>query len=308
MDLPARLEAGAAVALIAPAAHLPFEREAWLPQVVEILEQDWGLRVVQSVDLTQKHLYLAGSDRARAQALQVALEDASIRGIFAIRGGYGVARMLPHLQPSRWHHQPKWVTGFSDCTLLLAFVQRHTEWQTVHSPCLVSPQFLHATAATENRDALRNLLFHQRLPRYAVQFLQGGTASGVLAGGCLSVIAAAVGTPFALDLRGRILFLEEVREAPYRIDRMLTQLKQSGALQGVRGIVFGDLHGCEPEALLWEVIHDVLGDLSIPIAYGLPCGHGERNLPLLLGAPVQLQTEPPQLTFHTLSAGTHEFT
>jgi len=298
MIRPLPLQPGDAVAVVAPSSQLRPEQQRLAEQAFQILEEDWGLQVIYTPELTRSHLHLAGTDQDRAAEFQQQLEDEKVRAVFCIRGGYGVARLLPLLQPTSWHEQSKWLVGFSDCSLLLHYLQRHTDWLVCHGPTLASPQFVGGPQADKNREALKGVLFKSESPSTPVQFLQKPeSAKGRLSGGCLSVILSALGTEAQLDLADSILFLEEVYEAPYRLDRMLTQMRQSGQFEKVRAFVFGEFVECGSPEQVKDVLLDVLGDLNLPMAIGLPHGHGEINHPLLLGQWAELDAQQNAIHF-----------
>lgn len=287
-----KLQAGDVVSVVAPASQFGRADRCLLDRGVALLES-WGLRVRVRVE-EGHHFYLAGPDAARARHLREALLDPETRAIFCTRGGYGSARLLPRLEDAV-PPSPRLLVGYSDVTTLHLAAQRF--WPPVrclHGPNLATRQLLADGAAGEgNRAALRAALFEpQRGAAYPVSMLTAGTAAGPLQGGCLSLIAASLGTPVAPRLDGAVLFFEDTGEAPYRIDRMLTQCRLAGILDGVEGIVFGVVRGCvDPYNDLRAVVVDLLGDLGVPIAFDCPCGHGDANLPLRLGVPTTLDGE-----------------
>jgi muramoyltetrapeptide carboxypeptidase len=298
MIRPLPLHPGDAVAVVAPSSQLRTEQQRLAEQAFQILNEEWDLQLKYTPELTRSHLHLAGSDQERAAEFQQQLEDENIRAIFCIRGGYGVARLLPMLRPDTWHDQPKWLIGFSDCSLLLHYLQRHTDWLVCHGPTLASSQFVGGPQADKNREALRNVLFNSISPSSPVQFLQNlKSVEGRLSGGCLSIILSALGTKAQIDLANSILFLEEVYEAPYRLDRMLTQMRQSGQFEQVRAFVFGEFVECGTPDQVKNVLLDVLGDLNLPMAIGLPHGHGEINHPILLGQWAELDAQQNAIHF-----------
>lgn len=286
------LRPGDGCSVIAPAAQLRGADAGLLDEAVALLES-WGLRVAVRAERSH-HFYLAGPDEARAAHLAAALADPDSRAIFCTRGGYGSPRLLagpdPGLAP-----EPKLLVGYSDITALhLAAARLWPRVRPVHGPNLATRELLGSGPARErNRLSLYRALFD---PAYAVdeavEFLMPGRAEGPLVGGCLSLVASMLGTPFALRTRDAVLFLEDVGEAPYRIDRMLTQLRLAGVFDGVRGVVFGTMHGCEDAYNdVRDVIRDVLGGFAFPVAFGLPSGHGPVNLALPLGAHARLDGE-----------------
>jgi muramoyltetrapeptide carboxypeptidase len=186
---------------------------------------------------------------------------------------------------------PKWVVGFSDVTALFAYLQRVAGVAALHGPCLAAPGAISSPRRAENLAALRRALFERELRAdYPMEWVWrpgggAGGAGGRLVGGCLAVLVTTLGTPWELDTRDAILFLEDTDEAPYRIDRMITHLRTAGKFEGLRGIAFGHLQRCDgdPPGLLLEVLRDLFRDAPFPVAKGLPCGHGDLNLPLELG-------------------------
>lgn len=291
------LRPGDLVAVVAPASPLRTVDRGLLDDGVTLLES-WGLRV-RVQDGGTPYRYLSASDADRARHLHAALADSDVRAIFALRGGYGALRLLPHLAASA-AAADKFLVGYSDITVVHAVAQRL--WpglRLIYGPNLATRQLLdRGPAAERNRRSLYDALFRQAAVRVEpVEFLCPGQAQGRLAGGCLSMVSALLGSSYALATDGTILLLEDRDEAPYRIDRLLTQLRNAGALDGVRGIVFGDMPGCvDPYNDLRDVVIDVLSDLRVPVAYGLPSGHGTVNLSLPLGAPAGLDSTASAFT------------
>jgi len=280
---------GDGCSIIAPAAQLRGADAGLLDAAVSLLES-WGLRVTVRVERSH-HFYLAGTDAARADHLVAALTDPDTNAIFCTRGGYGSPRLLAHLAPDL-SPGPKVLVGYSDITALhLAAARLWPQVSLVHGPNLATREILGTGPACErNRLSLRRALFD---PAYVVdetvEFLVPGSAEGSLVGGCLSLVTSMLGTRFALSTEDVILFLEDVGEAPYRIDRMLTQLRNAGAFAGVRGVVFGAMRDCKDAYNdVRDVIRDVLSGYTFPIAFGLESGHSETNLSLRLGAHAQL--------------------
>lgn len=285
------LKPGDQVAIIAPAAGPAPEDSVLLAAAVALLET-WGLGVQVRVS-DACHFYLAGPDEERAAHLHAALADPDIRAIFCARGGYGCTRLFMHLDPGL-RPLPKFLVGYSDITALhLAVRCLWPQVVTIHGPNVATRQFLTPEAAAgQNRDALHRALFD---PEYevdaAVEFLRPGRASGPLTGGCLSLLAGALGSRFAPVVDDAILLLEDVGEKPYRIDRMLVQLRNAGVFSSVKGVVFGMMPECSDGANdLRAVISDVLAGTAFPIAFGLGAGHGQTNIALPLGLPANLDS------------------
>lgn len=234
--------------------------------------------------------FLAGEDHHRASALLDAVRDRAVRAVLATRGGYGAMRVLERAGDAllaALREDPKPVVGFSDVTALHALWSR-AGVRSVHAPMAA------AAGRGADIDATRAVLqgaVPARWEGLATWVPAARAVTGVARGGNLALIAALVGTPWALDLRDTVLFIEDVGEAPYRVDRMLTTLRASGALRGVRAVVVGEFTGCRPNpdgVTVEDVLRDRLGDLGVPVLANAPFGHGEHHAPWVQGAPVTL--------------------
>ncbi|WP_434361594.1 LD-carboxypeptidase [Parasalinivibrio latis] len=278
------------VALISPASQLPAANRQLIEKAVDLLER-WGLRVELLLSL-EHHFYLAGDDSIRSANLNHVLQDPEIKAVFCSRGGYGCARIVGNL-PVSGDVSEKVFVGYSDIsTLHLAFAKNYPQVHSIHGPNLVTGQFLDDTEEAErNRHSLRSVLFSNNPQIHDVEFIRNGKASGRLVGGCLSMVASAAGTPDLPDMNGAILFLEDVGERPYKIDRMIQQLKNAGMIENLSGIVFGAMHDCsDPYNDLKAVILDAIGDKNIPIAFGLESGHGPVNLSIRMNGKATLDS------------------
>jgi muramoyltetrapeptide carboxypeptidase len=297
MDIPTlfprALRPGDTVGIIAPAGPVQ-ERDAISPALTML--ESWGFRVRFDDRIFNSFRYLAGHDTARAEELMRSFEDPSIQGIIALRGGFGCARLIPLLDERRLRHNCKVFMGFSDLTTLHVYFRRRFGWVTIHGPM----------ATTMSRDSLspeagKHLLSLWTDPQYrpTLSFAQleswaAGSAEGWLAGGCLSILTASLGTSYEFKSEGKILFLEDCGEAPYRIDRMITQLRLAGKLDRVAGILLGSFRDCEAEEGGYsseDVLRDLLSDLGVPVLAGFPAGHGAENWALPLGARVRLDAD-----------------
>jgi muramoyltetrapeptide carboxypeptidase len=294
---PPRLHEGDLIAIISPAAAV---QEQILRRGCEEIER-LGFTVRIGSRALDRHRFLAGTDQDRVQELVAMFHDPAVRAIFCSRAGYGSGRLLPLLDFSLLGRAPKIFLGYSDVTFLLnAFVQR-SGFVCFHGPA-VAGEFALGFSHRSLTHLLSLLTTGWGEPSIAFPaVLREGMAEGQLLGGCLSLLVAMLGTPFALDTTGAILFIEDVGERPYRIDRMLTHLKQAGKLDNLAGVIFGEMTGCLGDtadpSLLLSVIADVFADYSYPIGFGLPAGHGGENLALPLGTRVRLDTRQQVLTF-----------
>jgi muramoyltetrapeptide carboxypeptidase len=283
-----KLSAGDRVCVIAPASQFRGVDRTLLTQAVSLLES-WNLRVDVRVD-DRHHFYLAGTDLVRAGHLNDALADASVKAIFCTRGGYGSARLLTHID-TRLTPAPKFLVGHSDITSLhVAVSGLWPQIISVHGPNVATRQLLGTDEFCErNRQSLRKALFADRDFCEPVEFLRPGVGRGPLQGGCLSLVVAAVGTPFSTPTFGSILFLEDTSEPPYRVDRMISQLMNAGMLENVRGVVFGTMNECtDPYNNIRDVLRDLFNSAPYPVAFGFRSGHGNINISVHLGAPVEL--------------------
>jgi muramoyltetrapeptide carboxypeptidase len=230
--------------------------------------------------------HFAGTDDRRAAGLHRALEDRSVRAIFLTRGGFGSARLLPLVGEYLTESRPKILVGYSDATSLLTFATGKLGWVTFHGPMVATD--VPKLTAVDRRSLLGTLRGERPPPIRLGVMLRRGVAEGRIFGGCLSILVSLLGTPYAVDLSKRILFLEDVNEEPYSLDRMLTQLRQTGQLARARGIVFGEMWNCGTRRELLRVLRERTADLGIPVAFGLPSGHGRGKLTVPLGVRARL--------------------
>lgn len=281
------------MAVVAPAGPVPEERYR---AGLQILASRYRLvHAFEPARARSPIAFLAESDAARAEAFNRALRDPQVEAIFCARGGHGCLRILPLLDGRALVRRRPLLVGFSDITALHAWAAR-LDVATVHGPVVTQlPELPPAEV-----QALFDLLEGRHRPQLVrLQALRPGVTRGPLAGGNLTLLGHLCGTPWQLELGGHILLLEDVNEAPYRLDRILTQLRLAGGLAGLNGVLLGSLTGCQaPEGPApEEVIVEQLGDLGVPVACGAPVGHGEHNLALPLGLPAELDADHGWLRF-----------
>jgi muramoyltetrapeptide carboxypeptidase len=285
----ARLRPGDVVRVVAPAGPVPREGFA---AGAEILGRRYQLRYEDA--LFSRDGFLAGSDERRLAELRAALADVDARAVVLARGGYGLLRILPHLDPAALRARPLPIVGFSDGTALLAHAAR-AGVAAIHGPVVTQLPNLPAS----DHEALFRLLEEPAPgPLLAeLEELVPGRARGRLLGGNLEVFSRLVGTPYMPDLSGAILFIEDLGERPYRVDRLVTHLDLAGVFDAVAAVVVGDFSSClEPEPTrassptAAEVLVERLGRLAIPVATGGLFGHGTRNLALPYGCVCELDT------------------
>lgn len=298
---PRRLRRGDKVAIVAPSGPLDLER---LARGVELFTQ-LGMEVVTGAHVGERNGYLAGSDAHRAADLQAAWCDRDVRAVICARGGYGAVRMLDLLDFAAMAERnaevgPPIFLGCSDITTLHLAIARHLGVVTLWGPMAAGAVLVGDEPDTAT---LRHLVKSLAEPE-TVQLLGGagvrtlcpGTARGVTVGGTISLLAASVGTPEAIEGAGGVLLLEDIDESVYRIDRMLTGLLRSGSLDGLAAVVAGDWVDSGDEAEIDALLVDRLGPLGIPVLAGLPVGHGPVQTTFPLGVEVDVDAEKGILT------------
>ena len=292
--LPPRLRRGDKIGIAAPAS--PFESETFR-QGVETLKQ-LGFEPVIPEGLFEEKNYLAGSDEHRAGQLNALFSDETIRAVICARGGYGTLRILSGLDFDLIRSNPKILVGFSDVSSLLSTVFIQSGLVTFHGPMVTS---LAGTREEMGQALLAAVSGDHPLtisPKKPV-VLQGGTGSGPVAGGNLTTLCHLLGTPFEPAWKGHILFLEDVGEAVYRIDRMLTQLKLAGCLDGLTGIVLGTFKDCGDQDAVYRLVMDLVDADGPPIVAGFDIGHGDANVTLPIGLTATLDADRGVLSYHS---------
>jgi muramoyltetrapeptide carboxypeptidase len=294
---PRRLAPGDVVGVVAPAGAV---EEARVRAGLRVLET-WGLRPRLGASLLERRAYLAGSDAARLADLAAMIADREVRGIFCARGGYGSQRIVPALELARFAVDPKPVVGYSDNTALLGAMGK-ADVGAFHGPMVATDMArgLSARSLATLWSSLSDPAF--RLDAPVPTPIRPGRARGRLVGGCLSILVSTLGTPWAIETAGAILFLEDVHEWPYRIDRLLLQLRQSGRLDGVAGVVVGTLASCRTSngTSPLDVVREAFAGVPYPVGFGMPSGHDPaetdvENLTLPLGTMVELDVDGGRL-------------
>ena len=293
IQLPSRLKSGDKIGIAAPAG--PFDRETFL-RGIHIFEEK-GLEVFLPDGLLDATGYLAGSDKHRAQLVNQLFADNSIDAIICARGGYGSLRILSLLDYNIIAENPKVFIGFSDISALLTVFFDRCGLVTFHGPVVTS-------LADANEFTIRSLF--QTITsdgKLAIEVPNGitinpGTGSGILVGGNLATLCHLAGTPFAPSFRNKILFLEDRAEAPYKIDRMLMQMRLADCFEGLAGLVLGSFEDCGPVEGIVKIVKDIFGDFQIPIVAGLDAGHSGTNLTLPIGIEATLDADRQLLSYH----------
>jgi muramoyltetrapeptide carboxypeptidase len=296
---PHPLRPGDFVAIAAPGAHLTPEGAEYLERAVTVLE-GLGLRVKATPDPNRRAHYFAGGDEERAAELMELFSDPEVRAIFCTRGGYGSQRLIPFLNPQVIQENPKIFVGSSDITVLLAYLLECCHLVPFHGPNVATTQFCEGGVERTHRALKKTLSSGTPGENPLCRPLKPGVGKGPIKGGCLSLLTTTIGTAYEIDLIDAILFVEDCNEPLYRIDRMLTHLRQAGKLEHIRGLVFGEMVACRGAkgVDLKAVVLDLFRDQEIPILLGFPAGHGETNLTLPLGVEVIIDADQGRLIFN----------
>lgn len=302
---PPALKPGDRIGLLAPASS--FHRDAFLTGCERLRQM--GYEPVYSPELFDRDLYFAGSAERRTHELHNLLRRDDIAALICVRGGYGSNYLLEKLDFELFRRHPKILLGCSDITSLLTAITDRTGLVTFHGP-MVAKDIADGTFDSLSWANALNGANSWDIPTAGVEVLRPGSARGQLYGGCLSMLVASLGTPFEIQTEGTILFIEDIGEKPFRIDRMLMQLYLAGKLKGVRGFAFGEMLDCRPPAgetyTLQEVILRVLRDYNVPIVYGLKSGHvSSNNLTLPIGVQAELRASGEGVALKILEAATN---
>lgn len=301
---PPALKAGDKIGLVAPASS--FNREAFLAGCQRLRQM--GYEPVYSESIFERDLYFAGAAERRRKEFEELWERDDIAALICVRGGYGSNYLLEDLDFDKLAARPKILLGCSDITSLLTGIHDRTGLVTFHGPMVAKDIAGAALELSSWHNALQGA-YAWSIPAEGVTVLRPGRAQGRLYGGCLSMLAASLGTPYEIETDETILFLEDVAEKPFRIDRMLMQLRLAGKLERVRGFIFGEMMDCLPPAgesyTLPQVIMRVLEEYDVPVAYGLRSGHVMGgNLTLPLGVRAELSVENLGVELKILEAAT----
>lgn len=276
------LKKGDAIAIISTARKVTKKELHFAVSKIE----SWGLSVYFGEHLFEEHHQFAGTVKQRTKDLQWALDNENIKAIFFARGGYGSVQVLDHLDWKAFVKKPKWLIGFSDTTVFHSHVQQNYKQPTLHAAMPIT--FYQNTASA--LDNLRNILFGKKVS-YTFKghpFNRYGLVKSEIVGGNLSILYSLLGSKSQLNTDGKILFLEDLDEYLYHIDRMMQALKRGGMLKNLAGLIVGGMTKMNDHIIPFgktseEIIRDMVSEYSYPLAFNIPAGHINNNLPLLLG-------------------------
>ena len=282
--IPPYLKPGDAIGLVCPAGFMPVEKFKACIQTL----CDWGFQVAVGKTPGHQFHYFSGTDEERLEDLQQMMDDRKIKAILCARGGYGVGRIIDQLDFKKFIKHPKWIIGFSDITVLHSHLFSNYKIASLHAPM--------AAAFNDNEfknpyvQSLRNALSGKKADYQteANELNQIGKATGILIGGNLSLLVNMAGTPSDINTKNKILFIEDVGEYIYNIDRMMYQLKRSGKLDHLRGLIVGSFSDMKDTTIPFgqtaeEAIKDLVREYGYPVCFGFPVGHGKENYTLKIG-------------------------
>jgi muramoyltetrapeptide carboxypeptidase len=282
---PAALKRGAKIGVVAPAGCVDCES---LSAGVEAIRSE-GYEVELAPSILDRKGYLAGDSERRARDLEAFFCRSDLHAIFCARGGFGSVQLLSHLNPALAAH-PKIFAGYSDLTILLNWLLQRCGMVTFHAP-MVAMELARGLSPRSKDFFWRILTGERKVWKIELaESIRPGKAEAEMLGGCLSVFVTTLGTSYEFDTAGKLLFLEDVGEKPYRVERMLTHLKMAGKLENLAGLVFGDFTECDGEGPrdIRQIIAELFHKARYPVVMGMPAGHGQENLTLPFGVRMAL--------------------
>jgi muramoyltetrapeptide carboxypeptidase len=290
--VPPILKEGDKIAIAAPARKVSVEE---ISNAVEIFEA-WGLEVVTHQNLYAQQDQFAGSDETRIEVFQSYINDPSIQAIICARGGYGTVRIIDQIDFSILEQYPKWIIGYSDVTVLHSHINRNTNCCSLHATMPINMQ--HHNKHQPSIDALKTMLFtkqmEHQLPKSVLN--RNGEAEAELVGGNLSVLYSLLGSASDVNTNGKLLFIEDLDEYLYHVDRMIQALKRAGKLTYLKGLIVGGMSHMKDNAIPFgktaeEIILNAVKEYAYPVSFNFPAGHLSENVPLVIGAKYLLRND-----------------
>jgi muramoyltetrapeptide carboxypeptidase len=257
--------------------------------------KEWGLKVVLAENINKADNQFAGNDELRIKSFQKLLDNKDISAIICGRGGYGTIRIIEKLDFTEFAKNPKWIVGYSDVTVLHTFIHQKLGIETLHATMPIN--FSYNGKDTASTESLKNALFgitpvYDHLPSHIMNIQ--GKAEGILVGGNLSILYSIRGSSFDLDTDGKILFIEDLDEYLYHIDRMMWNLKVSGKLKNLKGLIIGGMTDMNDNLVpfgkeVYDIISEAVAEYNFPVCFDFPAGHREPNMALVLGRNISLE-------------------
>ena len=298
---PEYLKKGDTVAIVAPSGVLK-NYNGYMLKAKELLKS-WGLEVSIGENVFNDNGHFAGTDNQRSADFQLALDDKSIKAIWCARGGYGAMRVIDNLNFEKYKENPKWIIGYSDITAVHNDLHNNKS-ESIHG---IMCKSLEKTDIDNNESIslLKKTLFGEKLS-YTIEgnnYNIEGNSNGQLIGGNLTLLHCLLGSESSIDTDGKILFIEDLGEYLYHIDRMLISLKRAGYFDNCKGLIVGDFTDLRKNTTpfgrdLKELILDIVREYDFPVSFGFPAGHGEKNYPMILGREINLEVSKQQSTIN----------
>ena len=290
IKIPPYLQKGDTIGLVCPAGFMPVEK---VSECIRVLNEDWGLTTKVGTTIGQQYHYFSGTDEERLEDFQHMLDDENVKAILCARGGYGLSRIIDKIDFTNFKKNAKWIIGFSDVTILHSHIYRNYSISTLHAP--MANAFNHEGYKNEFVQSLRMALTGKKTKYISSNhpFNHPGKATGVLIGGNLTLLSHLTGTASEIDTSGKILFLEDTGEYLYNLDRMFYQLKRSGKLDKLAGLILGgftDLKDTDRPfgATADEIIHHIIKEYKYPVCFDFPVSHEKENYALKCGVKYKL--------------------
>lgn len=289
---PPYLKRGDTIGLVCPAGFMTLEKCA---ECIRVLQEEWGYKVKIGATIGgNSETYFSGTDEERLQDFQNMLDDDEVQAVLCARGGYGMGRIIDHVSFKKFKKNPKWIIGYSDITVLHAHLYSNYYISSLHAP--MAAAFNDAGYINRYVQSLKNAL-EGKWAKYTCdghELNRNGEAIGELVGGNLALLTNIVGTDSDIKTRGRILFLEDVGEYLYNIDRMMYQLKRAGKLSKLAGLIIGgftDIKDTERPfgRQAYDLIHDIVKEFAYPVCFGFPVSHDKENYALKIGTGYKLK-------------------
>jgi muramoyltetrapeptide carboxypeptidase len=287
---PPYLQKGDVIGIVCPSGYMPVEKAS---ECIRVLNEEWGFRTKVGKTLGNEFNYFSGTDEDRLNDFQQMLDDDEVKALLCARGGYGLSRIIDKINFKKFKKQPKWIIGYSDVTVLHSHLYSNYYISSIHAP--MAAAFNDAGYISRFVQSLKNALEGKKL-KYSCEpheFNKKGEAIGELIGGNLTLLAHLIGTDSDIKTRGRILFLEDVGEYLYNIDRMMYQLKRSGKLSKLAGLIIGGfIDNKDTERpfgqTAYEIIRQIVKEYDYPVCFGFPVSHGKENYALKIGVGYKL--------------------
>ena len=298
---PEYLKKGDTVAIVAPSGVLK-NYNAYILKAKELLKS-WELEVVIGKNVFNDNGHFAGTDNQRSADFQLALDDKAIKAIWCARGGYGAMRVIDNLNFEKYKENPKWIIGYSDITAIHNDLHNNKS-ESIHGIMCKSLEKIDVDN-NESISLLKKTLFGEKLS-YTIEgnnYNIEGNSNGQLIGGNLTLLHCLLGSESSIDTDGKILFIEDLGEYLYHIDRMLISLKRAGYFDNCKGLIVGDFTDMRKNTTpfgrnLKELILDIVREYDFPVSFGFPAGHGEKNYPMILGREINLEVSKQQSTIN----------